>query len=117
MHFLHTRVPGETMDERPALSRFRPDTMLLPGESIFDRRPKPAPVSINFTLSGEQRPDCPVSTVERIPPGKTGIIPVAPQVHHRDSFAKLFVLWGRTTPSTETYTFGVSLGAHPSQPL
>ena len=57
--------------------------------------PEPILASINFTVfggrtSGEQRPDYLISIMEQIPPGKTGIIPVEPQVYHRDSFREAF---------------------------
>ncbi|MDD3857712.1 MAG: hypothetical protein PHP43_06655 [Methanoculleus sp.] len=57
--------------------------------------PSPISVSINLTVlgsttSGEHRPDYLVSIVEQIPPGRTGIIPVEPQIYYRDSFREAF---------------------------
>lgn len=52
--------------------------------------PEPILVSINFTISGEGRPDYHISIMERIPPGKTGIIPVEPRIYHRDSSREPF---------------------------
>jgi hypothetical protein len=57
--------------------------------------PNPISVSINFTIFGstafgERRPDYLVSIVEQIPPGKTGVIPVEPQIYYRDSLGEAF---------------------------
>jgi hypothetical protein len=57
--------------------------------------PEPISVSINFsvfgsTTFGEHRPDYLVSIMEQIPPGKTGIIPVEPQIYYRDSLGEAF---------------------------
>ncbi|HOI14321.1 MAG TPA: hypothetical protein PLG75_10695 [Methanoculleus sp.] len=85
----------------PGLSRLSKagDTspyIIIPGSlRPVSADPEPIWVSINFIVfggrtSGEQRPDYRISIMEQIPPGKTGIIPVEPQVYHRDSFREAF---------------------------
>ncbi len=66
-------------------------------DSLHPVSSDPEPILVNIsvtifggTITGEQRPDYLISIVRQIPPGKTGIIPVEPQIYHRDSSGEAF---------------------------